>query len=123
MLDYESRRTVTIARTMRTAAVKMVLNIGDLCNEIPSSPVSALSKMGQRAGEIVRSGGSLRLRACAFQIANARQGALAEGLGAGAPRISGRGRAALTQPEAITVHLKDVHVVGKAVEDGAGQAL
>jgi hypothetical protein len=37
--------------------------------------------------------------------------------------ISGFGLAALTEPEALAVHLENVDVVGQAVEDGARQAL
>jgi hypothetical protein len=36
--------------------------------------------------------------------------------------LSGFGLAALAQAEAVAVHLKNVHMMGEPIEDGAGQA-
>ena len=65
-----------------------------------------------------------RLVASAPQIADARQGALAAGQFWGALMgvLSGFGLAALAQAEAVAVHLKNVHMMGEPIEDGAGQA-
>jgi len=65
-----------------------------------------------------------RLVASAPHVADARQGALAAGQFWGALMgvLSGFGFAALAQAEAVAVHLKDVHMMGEPVEDGAGQA-
>ncbi len=67
----------------------------------------------------------MRLGARGVHMPDACRGALAEGQFMGSCVVSGSGiaLAALTEPEAFTVHLEDVDVVGQAVEDGARQAL
>ncbi len=84
------------------------------------------SKKGQPTGGIAPAGWVWPApRRGSSHIADARQGALAGGQywDFGSVMRSGFGLAALAQPEARAVHLQDMHVVGQAVGDGAGQAL
>ena len=57
-------------------------------------------------------------------MADARQGALAEGQFRGCRSVlsSALCFAVLAKPKAFAVHLEDLYVVGQAAKDGAGEA-